>query len=116
MPVPDRPDVFVAQISELARQKAFIFFEGLRKERFTIKSNFSKSGLKAQLDIAKKLRSRIILILGQKEVTEETVILRELDSGIQEVVSFKKVIKEVRKRLKDIKAKEELEIEKQESK
>lgn len=113
LPAPARPDVFVAQISELARQKAFTFFEALRKERFSIKSNFSKSSLKAQLDMAKKLKARIILILGQKEVTEETVILRESDSGIQEVVNFKKVVKEVKKRLKDIKEKEEAELEKQ---
>jgi len=103
LPELDVPDVFVAQLSELARQKAFTFFEALRAENFSVRANFTKSSLKAQLDMAKKMNARIILILGQKEVTEETVIIREQASGIQEVVNFNKVVLEIKKRLKEMK-------------
>jgi histidyl-tRNA synthetase len=102
IPAPKRPDVFVAQLSESARQKAFSFFEALRSEKLSVKANFSKGALKAQLDLARKLKAKVILILGQKEVTEGTVILREEDSGIQEVISIDKVVLEVKKRIKEI--------------
>lgn len=96
------PDVFVAQIGEVARQKVFAFFESLRRENFSVKANFSKSSLKAQLDLALKLRAKLVLILGQKEVSEGTVLLRDVDSGIQEVINFAKAISEIKKRLKEM--------------
>lgn len=103
LPFVPAPQVFVAQISELARQKAFGFFESIRKEGFSVKANFSKSSLKAQLDMANKLGATLVLILGQKEVTEGTVLLRDLESGIQEVVNFNRVVPEIKKRLKETK-------------
>lgn len=103
-PLP-RPDVFIAQISEAARQKSFAFLEKLRHEHFTVKANFSKSNLKAQLDQAIKLGARFVLILGQKEVSEGTVLLRDVDSGIQEVINAAKVLRELKKRIKEIRLK-----------
>jgi len=102
LPAKKGPDVFVAQLSEQARQKAFTFFEALRAENFSVKANFSKGALKSQLDLARKCKAKIILILGQKEVTEGTIIIREEDSGIQEVISLSNVVPEVKKRLKEI--------------
>lgn len=101
VPLPPVPDVFVCQLSEQARQKAFTIFESLRHQGFTLRANFSKSSLKDQLDQAKKLGSKVVLIFGQKEVVEGTVILRDMDSGIQEVISQTKVVAEVKKRLKE---------------
>lgn len=101
IPPPPAPDVFVAQLSEQARQKAFAFFEQLRRENFRVRTNFSKSSLKAQLDMAKRLGAKIVLIFGQKEVIEGTVLLRDLDSGIQEVINLNKMVSEVKRRLKE---------------
>ena len=61
----------------------------------------SKASLKAQLDIANKLGAKLVLILGQKEVVEGTIILRDVESGIQEVINRDKAIKEIKKRLKE---------------
>jgi len=95
------PDVYVAQISELARQKTFSFFEALRAEKFSVRANLSKSSLKAQLDTAIKLGAKIVLILGQKEVLEGTVIMRDMESGNQEVINLNRVVPEVKKKLKE---------------
>jgi histidyl-tRNA synthetase len=95
------PDVYVAQISELARQKTFSFFEALRAERFSVRANLSKSSLKAQLDLAVKFGAKIVLILGQKEVLEGTVIMRDMESGNQEVINMNRVVPEVKKKLKE---------------
>jgi len=101
IPKPAGPDVFVTQIGEQARQQIYTFFEILRKEKFTVKGNFSKASLKAQLDIAIKLNAKFVLILGQKEVVENTILLRDLDSGIQEVFPRDRVIPEIKKRLRE---------------
>ena len=97
LPAPEQPDVFLAQISEQARKQVYAFYEELRKEKkLIVRANFSKSSLKAQLDIATKLKSRLVLILGQKEVSEGTIILRDMESGIQEVINITKAVKEVK--------------------
>jgi len=46
------------------------------------------------------MKSQIALILGQKEAYEESIILRDMETGVQESVPLSKVVEEVRKRLK----------------
>ena len=104
IPVVKQTVVYLAQLSEQARQKAFSYFEKLRNEDFVVKANFSKRSLKEQLDMAKKQNAKFVLILGQKEVNENTIILRDMESGIQEVLNADKAIKEINKRLRERKA------------
>ncbi len=93
-------DVFVAQLGEKARIKALGLFEELRTLGFKVSESFSKGSLRAQLELANKLDVKVTLILGQKEVMDGTILLRDMDSGIQEEIDFKKVVKETRRRLK----------------
>jgi histidyl-tRNA synthetase len=50
--------------------------------------------------MAARLGVRFALIFGQKEALEGTVILREMDTGIQETIPLEKIIDELKKRLK----------------
>ena len=43
---------------------------------------------------------RYVLILGQKEALDGTVIIRDMSSGKQEIVKIEKVVAEIKKRLK----------------
>ncbi|MFA5358867.1 MAG: His/Gly/Thr/Pro-type tRNA ligase C-terminal domain-containing protein [Patescibacteria group bacterium] len=61
----------------------------------------AKDSLKGQLEIADKLGVKYVLILGQKEVLEGTVLLRDMEGGVQENVDLDKIIPEVKKRLKE---------------
>lgn len=96
--VPDF-DVFVAQIGEEAKKKSLLLFENLRSAGFRIAENLAKDGLKAQLEIANKLQVKYALILGQKEIMDGTIMIRDMENGIQEIVDFKKIIPEMKKRL-----------------
>ncbi len=95
-----KADIFVAQLGEKARMKALGLFEELRSLGFQVSENFSKGSLRAQLDLANKLGVKIALILGQKEVLDGTILIRDMESGIQEEFDFSKIIKEVKKRIK----------------
>ena len=57
----------------------------------------------AQLEIADKLKAPFSVILGQKEVLDGTVIIRDMESGVQEIVDVEKVVGLVAKRLQDMK-------------
>ncbi len=103
VPEADKPQIFLAQLGEAAKRKALVLFEELRRDNIRVAENFSKDSLRAQLDAANKLGAKFTIIIGQKEVVDGTVLLRDMEGGIQEVVDFKKVMGEVKKRLLEVK-------------
>jgi len=100
LPLAPRIDVFVAHLGVEARKKAMRIFEDLRKEGFVVAENFAKDSLKQQLENANKLKVRFALILGQKELSEGTILLRDMDAGVQEVIDLKKIVPEVQRKSK----------------
>ena len=65
----------------------------------SVVSALSKTNLKNQLEIANKKAAKFVLILGQKEIVDETIMLRDMDAGAQELLDFKKAVEEVKKRV-----------------
>jgi len=99
VPEKEAPDILIAQLGEAAKRKCLVLYENLREEGIKVAECFSKDGLKNQLDIANKLGVKFTLILGQKELSEETILLRDMEGGVQETINYNKAIKEVKKRL-----------------
>lgn len=102
-PQPDSekaPQVFLASLGEEATKHAFTLFETLRASGIRVRASFGKSGLKSQLELADKLGVVYAVILGQKELLDGTVIIRDMENGIQEVVDLAKIVDELKKRLK----------------
>ena len=95
-----QPKIFLAQLGDFAKRKSLVLFEDLRKAGISASTSLGRDSIKAQLRIANRLRVRLALIIGQKEAIDKTVILREMDSGIQEVVPMDGIIETVKKRLK----------------
>lgn len=96
-----RSDVFLAQLGEAARLKAILLFEELRQAGFKVQQSFTKDSLRDQLEEANRLGVKFSLILGQKELNEGTILIRDMESGIQEVIDYKKINSEVEKRLSE---------------
>lgn len=94
------PDVFLAQIGESARKRALKMFEQLRKEGYAVISNVSKNKLSDQLSLANKAKTRIALILGQKEMLDNTIILRDMENGSQETIPQDRLLDTLKKQLK----------------
>jgi len=92
--------VFVAHAGSLAKKKAFKVLETLRSSGFLAAEALSRDSLKAQLKAADKDGAVVAVIIGQKEIYEETVIVRDLVSGLQETVPASRMLEEIRKRLK----------------
>ncbi len=94
------PDVFIAQLGEAAKKKAMVLYESLRKKTdFKLAQAFYKDSLKTQLELANKLKVKFTLILGQKEIGEGTILIRDMEGGVQEVIDFDKIEAEISKRL-----------------
>ena len=98
-PKDDTADIYLAQIGDNARKRALKMFEQLRKAGFRIIGNLSKDGLRQQLELANKKKVKFAVIIGQQEMIDNTVLIRDMEGGIQEMVDYKKVEKELEKRL-----------------
>lgn len=104
----DEKIVFIAQLGEAAKRKAMLLFEELRRSGLPVRQSFTKDKLKSQLEEANKMGAKISLILGQKEVIDDTILIRDMESGIQEVIAYDKIMPELEKRL----AEDETEVDK----
>lgn len=93
------PVIFVGCLGEAACRKAIKLYEDLRKQGLALAEAFARDSLKAQLEAASRLGVRYSLILGQKEILDNTVIIRDMEGGIQEVVAMEKLEFELKKRL-----------------
>jgi histidyl-tRNA synthetase len=93
-----QPDVFIAQLGESAKKKAIVLYESLR-HKFKMSQALYKDSLKAQLEAANRLKVKYTLILGQKEITDGTVMLRDMNGSVQEIINLNKIESELKRRL-----------------
>jgi len=100
VPAKKQAQVFLAQVGELAKRKSLKIFEDLRNNNIKVAEALHKDSLVEQLKIADKLEVKFVLILGQKESIDNEIIIREMETGKQKIIPFKKIIKEVKKRIK----------------
>ncbi|MBI2042668.1 MAG: histidine--tRNA ligase [Candidatus Nealsonbacteria bacterium] len=92
--------IFLAQLGGLAKRKSLKLFEELRKAKIPVAESFGRDSLKAQLRSADRFQVPYALIIGQKEALENTVIIRDMKTGKQDVVKLDKAVDELKKQLK----------------
>ncbi len=95
-----KESVFFIHIGETAKKKSLALIESLREEGILMAEALGKDSLASQLRAANKEGSRLALIFGQKEAFEGSIIVRDLNNSVQETVPLKKLVAEIKKRLK----------------
>ena len=92
--------VFLVHMGEEAKKRGLALIEEFRKAGMRINESFGKDSLKSQLRVADKDRVHFAMILGQREVFEGSIIIRDMQTGTQESVPLERVVEEIKKRLK----------------
>jgi histidyl-tRNA synthetase len=95
------PKIFLAQLGDLAKKRSLIMFEQFRKAGIPLKASFTRDSIKSQLRIANRLGVRFTLILGQREALDGTIILRDMESSVQETLPLEGIVEAIKKRLKE---------------
>ncbi len=83
--------VFIAQLGDQAKLKSLQLFDDLRGAGFNVRQSFASDSLKIQLEEATAMQAKTCLILGKKEIMDGTILMRDMDSGAQETVVYKKI-------------------------
>lgn len=90
--------VYVASLGEPARLAAFRLTERLLDAGVAARGAVDRDGIGAQLARANKLGVPYAVIIGQKEVKEGNVLLRDMTNGAQETVPEGNIVAELQRR------------------
>lgn len=100
-PARQKQKVFLVHVGDMAKKRVLLLIEELRKHGIGIIESLGRDSLQSQLKVASREGAVIALILGQKELFEESVIIRDLKTGSQEAVLLTKVVDAVKKRFQN---------------
>lgn len=92
------PQAYFIQFGIEAKLKSLNIMEILRKAKFPVIQSISKDKLGAQLGAAEKLGVKYVMIFGQREALDNTVIVRDMETRSQDTVK----IEDLREYLKKI--------------
>lgn len=95
-----KPSVFLIHIGPAAKKRSFNLMEDMRKSGIGVGESISRDNLKTQLNIASKIGAKLALILGQKEAMDSTILMRDMNTGIQETVQQNKLAEKIKAKLK----------------
>lgn len=91
--------LFLAQLGFAARKRSLKLFSELMREGIRASAAFSRESLSSQLRIADKLGVEYALILGEKELFDKSIILRNMKTGNQEILEMRNLVAELKNRL-----------------
>lgn len=94
-----KPKVFFVVLGDQAKKGALRLMNQLRSSGIAVVEVVGKKTLKAQLKSAERMSIPLALLLGQKEIFEGTVIIRDMTSGAQETILAERLVEEVKRRI-----------------
>jgi len=99
--VPDlkQTDICIVQIGEKAQKKCLPLLAELEEKGFDATCILGKESIKSQLRVAARRNAKISLIIGQREVLDNTVIVRDMQEASQETVKMNKLFDILAKKL-----------------
>jgi len=88
LPHPQKPRVFIAALGDAARDQAVKLAAELRQAGISVVPAYSPKSLKAQLRQADKLGVAYAVIIGEEELAQSKIVLRDMDTAKQETVGL----------------------------
>lgn len=99
VPHKDHLQVFVAQLGLNAKKKALSLLQKLREVGIQTVGAMGTGSMRIQLDMASHFKAKYTLLMGEIEVNEGMVIVRDMEFGTQESVPFDRVIDIMQERI-----------------
>ena len=91
----NKTDAFVVALGEEAQGAAFKLLTKLRQAGLKAGMDYAGRSMKAQMKQANKANARFALIIGEDEVKEACVQLKDMEKSEQEKVSFDNIIEKL---------------------
>jgi histidyl-tRNA synthetase len=89
------PDVFLAALGDGAQRKGFVLAQKLREMGIWVEMDLEGKSLKSQMRRADRLKTPLVIILGEEELKKNRVVLRDMATKAQEEVPIEAVVGKV---------------------
>ncbi len=88
LPEPPKIDCYLAGMDAPSRKKAFVLAEELRRAGLSCETDLLDRSLKAQMKYADKIGARFVAVIGESELEEGVVQLKDMARSTSERVKF----------------------------
>ncbi len=92
-------EVFIATLGNEAHKRGFVLLDKLRKAGISCQTDFEDSSLKSQMRLADSLGSKLVVLIGDEELKENSALVKDMQSGNQEKITLENLIEGIQKRL-----------------
>lgn len=90
--IPDESlDVFILALEDSFQTKAFSLLNEIRHLGLSAEMGYSGGSIKSQMRQANRLKAKYVMILGEDEIKNDEVAIKNMDNSQQEKVAFSKV-------------------------
>ena len=96
-----KTDLFIATLGKQAQKFAFTLTNELRRAGIVAEMDYADKSLKSQLKRADKLNSSFALIIGDKEIEEKKIVLRNMQTKDQQTIPLDGLLKSIIKIIKE---------------
>ena len=90
--LPSHLDIYVAPISQSVRPKAYEITQTLRKNNIKVDVDLNGKKFKKLMNYADKIKVPKIAIIGEKDLEEGKITIKDMVSGEQELVDIENII------------------------
>lgn len=91
-PVSEKIACFVVHVGDAAKLKSFAMLDALSRADIAVREALLAESLRDQMDEAKRVGSKYIAIVGQREALDGTVLVRNVDTGVQQSIPREKLV------------------------
>lgn len=92
-------DIFFISIGEKVQEQTVRLIQQLRLEGLTVDKDYQGRKIKAQFKAADRLNAKYVIILGEDELNNNMVKVREMESGEEIEVSMEELVKTMKEKL-----------------
>ncbi|MGW2295084.1 histidine--tRNA ligase [Streptomyces violaceorubidus] len=97
--IPSATSVFAVPLGEEARRILFAKVTELRKNGVAADFSYGGKGLKAAMKAANRSGARYALVLGERDLADSVVQLKDMESGEQSAIGVNEIVAELESRL-----------------
>ena len=94
---PLQPRHYFCQLGDVAKRRSLSIIDDLRHHRIPVYHNIIHDQIRAQLERAEGMNIPYVLIMGQKEAMEESVVVRDMNTREQETVPIEELVDYLKK-------------------
>ncbi|MGI6731285.1 MAG: histidine--tRNA ligase [Anaerovoracaceae bacterium] len=97
IPEPPNTHVFIAMMGEKAKAFGLKLIKDLRKQGFKAEMDTMGRNIKGQFKYANRLHAKYVIVIGENELEEHMVSIKNMETSEQKQVSLDDIVKEILK-------------------